>query len=47
VALVDGWAASTKSGKDAGSAHIVNLGAIEDLAWRSVIAVQVPPDAVA
>jgi hypothetical protein len=46
VVLVDGWAASTKPGKDAGSAHIVNTGATEDAAWRSVIAVQTPPDAI-
>jgi hypothetical protein len=46
MVLVDGCGASTKPGKDAGSAHIVNMGATEDTAWRSVIAFQTPPDAV-
>jgi hypothetical protein len=46
MALVDGWDASTKPGKDAGNAHIDNMGATEDAAWRSVIAFQTPPNAV-
>jgi hypothetical protein len=46
AALVDAWGESTKPGKDAGSAHIVNMGATEVAAWRSVIAFQAPLNAV-